>query len=51
MCEELQNHGDSPVRIGSIELDVPIVQAALSRYSDLPMRRLPRPYVAAYTVT
>ncbi len=50
MCEELQNHGDSTVRIGAIELDVPIVQAALSGYSDLPMRRLARRYGAVYTV-
>lgn len=30
------------LRIGPIELDVPVVQAALSGYSDLPMRRIAR---------
>ena len=50
MYEEFQNHGDPTVRIGPFELDVPIVQAALSGYSDLPMRRLARRYGAVYTV-
>ena len=36
--------------IGSIQLDVPFVQAALSGYSDLPMRRLARRYGASYTL-
>jgi tRNA-dihydrouridine synthase B len=30
------------LRIGTLELDVPVVQAALSGYSDLPMRRIAR---------
>ncbi len=30
------------MRIGSLQLDVPFVQAALSGYSDLPMRRVAR---------
>lgn len=38
------------LRIGTIELDVPFAQAALSGYSDLPMRRLARRYGAAYTL-
>ncbi len=38
------------LKIGSIELDVPFVQAALSGYSDLPMRRLARAYGAPYTL-
>ncbi len=38
------------LRIGSYELDVPFVQAALSGYSDLPMRRLARRYGAPYTL-
>ena len=33
---------DNVLRIGGIELDMPFVQAALSGYSDLPMRRLAR---------
>lgn len=37
-------------RIGSIELEVPFVQAALSGYSDLPMRRLARRYGAPYAL-
>ena len=38
------------LRIGDIELDLPFVQAALSGYSDLPMRRLARRYGAPYTL-
>ncbi len=38
------------LRIGSIQLDVPFVQAALSGYSDLAMRRLARRYGAPYTL-
>ncbi len=36
--------------LGSIQLDVPFVQAALSGYSDLPMRRLARRYGAPYAL-
>jgi tRNA-dihydrouridine synthase B len=36
--------------IGSLQLDVPFVQAALSGYSDLPMRRLARRFGAPYTL-
>ena len=36
--------------IGSLHLAVPFVQAALSGYSDLPMRRLARRYGAPYTL-
>ncbi len=36
--------------LGSIQLDVPFVQAALSGYSDLPMRRLARRHGAPYTL-
>ncbi len=38
------------LKIGHVQLDVPFVQAALSGYSDLPMRRLARKYGAAYTL-
>ncbi|MCK4659840.1 MAG: tRNA-dihydrouridine synthase [Phycisphaerae bacterium] len=38
------------LRFGDIELDVPFVQAALSGYSDLPMRRIARRYGAPYTL-
>jgi tRNA-dihydrouridine synthase B len=38
------------LKIGSIELDVPFVQAALSGYSDLPMRRVARMYGAPYAL-
>jgi nifR3 family TIM-barrel protein len=38
------------LRLGSIQLDVPFVQAALSGYSDLPMRRLARRYGAPYAL-
>ena len=36
--------------IGSLKFDVPFVQAALSGYSDLPMRRMARRYGAPYTI-
>jgi tRNA-dihydrouridine synthase B len=38
------------LKIGSVELDVPFVQAALSGYSDLPMRRVARVYGAPYAL-
>ncbi len=40
----------SPVKIGTIEFDVPFVQAALSGYSDLAMRRVNRRSGAPYTL-
>ncbi len=36
--------------IGRHQFDVPFAQAALSGYSDLPMRRMARKYGAAYTL-
>ncbi len=38
------------MQLGSIELDMPFVQAALSGYSDLPMRRIARRFGAPYTL-
>lgn len=38
------------LKIGGLTFDVPFVQAALSGYSDLPMRRLARRYGAPYTL-
>ena len=38
------------LKIGSIELDAPFVQAALSGYSDLPMRRIARAQGAPYAL-
>ncbi len=38
------------LRIGHIELDFPVVQAALSGYSDSPMRTLARRFGAPYTL-
>lgn len=38
------------LRIGPIELDAPIVQAALSGYSDAPMRLIARRHGAAYAL-
>ena len=40
----------SPVRIGPIALDFPVCQAALSGYSDWPMRVIARRLGAAYTL-
>ena len=39
-----------PLRIGPLQLDFPIVQAALSGYSDLPMRVIARRLGAPYTL-
>jgi nifR3 family TIM-barrel protein len=39
-----------PVRIGSLALDFPVCQAALSGYSDWPMRVIARRLGAAYTL-
>lgn len=39
-----------PLRIGSLEIGFPVVQAALSGYSDLPMRYLARQHGASYTI-
>ena len=38
------------LKIGSLSFDTPFVQAALSGYSDLPMRRLARRFGAPYTL-
>ncbi len=39
------------LKLGNVELDVPFVQAALSGYSDLPMRRIARRHGAPYALT
>jgi len=38
------------LQIGPLQLDFPVVQAALSGYSDMPMRLLARRHGAAYTL-
>ncbi|MDO4586989.1 MAG: tRNA-dihydrouridine synthase [Planctomycetia bacterium] len=38
------------MKIGSIQLDFPVVQAALSGYSDAPMRRLAKKFGASFTL-
>jgi tRNA-dihydrouridine synthase B len=38
------------LRIGSLRLDFPVVQAALSGYSDMPMRTIARRFGAPYTL-
>ncbi len=38
------------LRIGSLRLDFPVVQAALSGYSDMPMRTIARRHGAPYTL-
>ncbi len=40
----------APLRLGSRVIDFPIVQAALSGYSDAPMRRLARRFGAGYSL-
>jgi hypothetical protein len=39
-----------PFRIGNVAIDFPVVQAALSGYSDWPMRVIARRLGAAYTL-
>src|SRR6056297_876570 len=39
-----------PLEIGNVRIGFPVVQAALSGYSDLPMRVLARRYGASYTI-
>jgi nifR3 family TIM-barrel protein len=41
---------DSPLRLGNVVLDFPVVQAALSGYSDWPMRLLARRHGASYAL-
>lgn len=38
------------LRLGSLQIEMPVVQAALSGYSDLAMRRVARLHGAAYTL-
>lgn len=40
----------APLRIGNVPIEFPVVQAALSGYSDLPMRSLARRFGAGYSV-
>ena len=40
----------TPLRIGNVEIGFPVVQAALSGYSDLPMRVIARRHGASYAV-
>lgn len=39
-----------PLRIGSVEIGFPVVQAALSGYSDWPMRMIAREHGASYSL-
>lgn len=39
-----------PLRIGNVDIGFPVVQAALSGYSDWPMRMLAREHGASYTL-
>ena len=40
----------APIKLGNVVIDFPVVQAALSGYSDWPMRSVARELGAAYTV-
>ncbi|MFH0982980.1 MAG: tRNA-dihydrouridine synthase [Planctomycetota bacterium] len=42
--------GFGMLQLGHLELDVPFIQAALSGYSDLPMRRIARRHGAPYAL-
>lgn len=43
-------YNSAMLRIGKFQFDFPVVQAALSGYSDAPMRRLARRFGAPYTL-
>ncbi|MEN6450966.1 MAG: tRNA-dihydrouridine synthase [Thermoguttaceae bacterium] len=45
-----QGTDDRQLRLGPVAIDFPVVQAALSGYSDWPMRVIARRFGAAYTV-
>lgn len=47
---QARNGGAGSLTIGSVDIGFPIVQAALSGYSDLPMRVIARRHGADYTV-
>lgn len=47
---ELQNEWLKPLSIGNVNIGFPIVQAALSGYSDLPMRVIARRHGATYSI-
>ncbi|TWT73977.1 tRNA dihydrouridine synthase [Allorhodopirellula solitaria] len=47
-CE--QQTDCKPLKIGNVEIGFPVVQAALSGYSDLPMRVIARRHGATYSV-
>ena len=49
-CPSLTKPRRKPLSLGSLRLDSQVVQAALSGYSDLPMRVLARRFGAAYTL-
>jgi nifR3 family TIM-barrel protein len=44
------NHDIGQLQLGTLQLDFPVVQAALSGYSDLPMRVIARRMGAPYTL-
>ena len=51
MLESTQQASElKPLRIGNISIDFPVVQAALSGYSDWPMRVIAKRHGAPYTI-
>jgi len=52
MQEEIKGHAsyDKPLKIGDLDIGFPVVQAALSGYSDWPMRLLAREMGASYSL-
>lgn len=52
----MSRHGDNspgemaPLRIGDLKLELPVIQAALSGYSDWPMRAIAREMGAPYSI-
>ena len=48
MVEQFESLGS--LKIGNLEIGFPVVQAALSGYSDWPMRMLARRHGASYTL-
>ena len=49
-ADDSYEHRLKPLTIGNVEIGFPIVQAALSGYSDLPMRVIARSFGASYTI-
>lgn len=50
MKNQTANYLRPPLRFGSLEIEFPVTQAALSGYSDAPMRKIARRFGAQFTL-